>query len=247
MTSFAYPQQAASLFEFKSTTARLTAFIPVTTDCDQLHAALQSQLGGVDHFLAGEQIVIDFNSLPQIPSAVEIVAMISLLRQFALAPIAAQGGNRDQQVAAKEAGLVILSDSDLAASSVAPQNTQPQYQPEALAPQGATIITRPVRTGQQVYAKGGDLIVLALVSNGAEVIADGNIHVYAPLRGRALAGARGDSKARIFTTCMEAELVSIAGIYRSLDQDLPASISSKPAQISLEQDKIMIEPLNNLN
>ncbi|WP_157669843.1 septum site-determining protein MinC [Chitinibacter sp. GC72] len=251
MTSFAYPQQAASLFEFKSTTARLTAFIPVTTDCDQLHAALQSQLGGVDHFLAGEQIVIDFNSLPQIPSAVEIVAIISLLRQFALAPIAAQGGNRDQQVAAKEAGLVILSDSDLAASSAAgsaaPQNTQPKYQPEALTPQGATIITRPVRTGQQVYAKGGDLIVLALVSNGAEVIADGNIHVYAPLRGRALAGARGDSKARIFTTCMEAELVSIAGVYRSLDQDLPASISSKPAQISLEQDKIMIEPLNNLN
>ncbi|QLI82748.1 septum site-determining protein MinC [Chitinibacter fontanus] len=247
MTSFAYPEQAASLFEFKSTTTRLTAFIPVTTDCDQLQAALQAQLGGVDHFLAGEQIVIDFNSLPQIPSAVELVAMVNLLRQFALAPIAAQGGNRDQQVAAKEAGLVVLSDSEISASAHAQQNTQPQYVPEVVTPQGATIITRPVRTGQQVYAKGGDLIVLALVSNGAEVIADGNIHVYAPLRGRALAGARGDTSARIFTTCMEAELVSVAGIYRSLDQALPDSIRSKPAQIMLDQDKIVIEPLNNLN
>ncbi|WP_373975141.1 septum site-determining protein MinC [Chitinibacter sp. SCUT-21] len=247
MTSFAYPEQAASLFEFKSTTARLTAFIPVTTDCDQLQAALQAQLGGVDHFLAGEQIVFDFNSLPQIPSAVELVAMVNLLRQFALAPIAAQGGNRDQQVAAKEAGLVVLEESEIAASNNAPSNTPVPHQPETIAPQGATIITRPVRTGQQVYAKGGDLIVLALVSNGAEVIADGNIHVYAPLRGRALAGARGDTNARIFTTCMEAELVSIAGVYRSLDEALPDTLRAKPAQISLDQDKLLIDPLVNLN
>ncbi|QLG87243.1 septum site-determining protein MinC [Chitinibacter bivalviorum] len=246
MTSFAYPEQTASLFEFKSTTTRLTAFVPVTFDCDVLQAALQQQLGGTDHFLAGEQIVIDFNSLPQIPSAVEIVALVNLLRQYALAPIAAQGGNQDQQVAAREAGLVVLFDSEIAPSNSA-QHTPPEHQPETLTQQGATIITRPVRTGQQVYAKGGDLIVLALVSNGAEVIADGNIHVYAPLRGRALAGARGDTNARIFTTCMEAELVSVAGVYRSLDEALPDAIRSKPAQISLDQDKLMIEALNNLN
>jgi septum site-determining protein MinC len=247
MTSFAYPEQTANLFEFKSTTTRLTAFIPVTLDSEQLHSALQQQLGGVDHFLAGEQIVIDFNSLPQLPSAVEIVALVNLLRQFALLPIAVQGGNKNQQQAAKEAGLVVLADSEVTASSMAAQNTPPVHQPETLIQQGATIITRPVRTGQQVYAKGGDLIVLALVSNGAEVIADGNIHVYAPLRGRALAGARGDTNARIFTTCMEAELVSVAGIYRSLDEVLPDSIRAKPAQIALDQDKLVIEALNNLN
>ena len=109
------------------------------------------------------------------------------------------------------------------------------------------IIDRPVRTGQQVYAKGGVLIVLALVSHGAEVIVDGNIHLYAPLRGRALAGARGDTNARIFTTCMEAELVSIAGIYRSLDENLPTSIAGKPSQIYLDQEKLVIEALSQTN
>ncbi|WP_410498487.1 septum site-determining protein MinC [Chitinibacter sp. S2-10] len=242
MTSFVHAEQPASLFEFKSTSTRLTAFMPASIDCDQLQAALQAQLGGADHFLSGEQVVIDFNSLPQIPSAVELVAMMNLLRQFALQPIAAQGGNKDQQVAAREAGLMVLLESELV-----PQHTPTLHQSEIIAPQGATIITRPVRTGQQVYAKGGDLIVLALVSNGAEVIADGNIHVYAPLRGRALAGARGDMNARIFTTCMEAELLSIAGIYRSLDQALPDSIRAKPAQVLLDQEKIVIEALNNLN
>ncbi|WP_028450749.1 septum site-determining protein MinC [Chitinibacter tainanensis] len=247
MTSFAYPESTASLFEFKSSTTRLTAFVPVTTDCDQLQSALQAQLGGTDHFLSGEQVVIDFNSLPQIPSAVEIVAMVNLLRQFALAPIAVQGGNKDQQVAAREAGLVVLLETELTSTSQPAQHTPPVHQPEIIAPQGATIITRPVRTGQQVYAKGGDLIVLALVSNGAEVIADGNIHVYAPLRGRALAGARGNTEARIFTTCMEAELVSIAGVYRALDENLPDAIRGKPSQILLDENKIVIEALTNLN
>jgi len=109
------------------------------------------------------------------------------------------------------------------------------------------VINKPVRAGQQVYAKGGDLVILSLVSNGAEVIADGSIHVYAPLRGRALAGARGDVSARIYTTCMEAELVSIAGIYRTLEEALPEAIKSKPAQIYLDQEKIVIESLNEIN
>ena len=93
------------------------------------------------------------------------------------------------------------------------------------------IIDRPMRSGQQAYARGGDLVVLAAVNAGAEVIADGSIHIYAPLRGRALAGAQGDTGARIFTTCFEAELVSIAGVYRTFETGIPDRLAARPAQV----------------
>ena len=105
-----------------------------------------------------------------------------------------------------------------------------------------TVIDKPLRSGQRVYAKG-DLVVLGMVSNGAEIIAEGNIHIYAPLRGRALAGVHGNHDARIFCTCLEPELVSIAGIYRTTENPLPADVLGKPVQIWLDEEKLMIEPL----
>lgn len=114
----------------------------------------------------------------------------------------------------------------------------------ALRPAAATlIIDKPLRSGQQVYARGGDLIVLAVVSHGAEVIADGSIHVYAPLRGRALAGATGNPEARIFAASMEPQLVSIAGTWRTLEAGLPPEVAGKPAQVRLDGDKLIFEPL----
>ena len=104
------------------------------------------------------------------------------------------------------------------------------------------MIDRPLRSGQRIYAKG-DLVVLGLVSNGAEIIAEGNIHVYAPLRGRALAGVHGNHDARIFCTCLEAELISIAGIYRTTEVPLTADVAGKPVQIRLDDEKLLIEPL----
>jgi septum site-determining protein MinC len=109
-------------------------------------------------------------------------------------------------------------------------------------PEPALVIDRPLRSGQRIYAKG-DLVVLGLVSNGAEVIAEGNIHIYAPLRGRALAGVHGNHDARIFCTCLEAELISIAGIYRTTENPLPADVLGKPVQIRLDEEKLLIEPL----
>ena len=107
----------------------------------------------------------------------------------------------------------------------------------------ALIIDKPLRSGQQVYARGGDLIVLAVVSFGAEVIADGSIHVYAPLRGRAIAGAQGDAGARIFTAQMEPQLVSVAGVWRNFESNLPPEVAGKPAQVRLEGESLRIEPL----
>lgn len=107
------------------------------------------------------------------------------------------------------------------------------------------VIDRPLRSGQRVYARGGDLVVLGLVSHGAEVIADGNIHIYGPLRGRAIAGANGDAAARIFAAAMEPELISIAGTYRTTDKPLADDVLGKPAQVRLDGDRMLIEPLKS--
>lgn len=104
------------------------------------------------------------------------------------------------------------------------------------------VIDKPLRSGQQVYSKG-DLVVLGLVSYGAEVIAEGNIHIYAPLRGRALAGVHGNHAARIFCTCLEPELISIAGIYRTTENALPPDVLGKPVQVRLDQEKLLFETL----
>ena len=108
---------------------------------------------------------------------------------------------------------------------------------------GTLVIDRPLRSGQQIYARGGDVVVLDVVNFGAEVIADGNIHVYAPLRGKAIAGARGNTEARIFTTCMEAQLVAIAGIYRTSEVALPQEINGKAVRISLNDKSLVMDPI----
>ena len=115
----------------------------------------------------------------------------------------------------------------------APVATQPVQTAQPIAPATTMVIDRPLRSGQQVYARNADLVVLAMVNPGAEVAADGNIHVYAPLRGRAMAGASGNTQARILTTCFEAELVSVGGVYRPLEPGMPKDVSGKPAQVRL--------------
>nr|WKF58693.1 Septum site-determining protein MinC [Paraburkholderia busanensis] len=146
----------------------------------------------------------------------------------------------------------LLPPDDASADGVPPPGTPataaavepvPAAEPVRLATSSqTTVVDKPLRSGQRIYAKG-DLVVLGLVSYGAEVIAEGNIHIYAPLRGRALAGVQGNHDARIFCTCLEPELISIAGIYRTTENPLPADVLGKPVQIWLEEEKLMIEPL----
>ncbi|RKP56641.1 septum site-determining protein MinC [Pararobbsia silviterrae] len=125
--------------------------------------------------------------------------------------------------------------ADAASPSIAAADAQTIVRP-------TLVIDKPLRSGQQVYSKG-DLVVLGLVSYGAEVIAEGNIHIYAPLRGRALAGVHGNHEARIFCTCLEPELISIAGIYRTTENALPADVLGKPVQVRLDQEKLLFETL----
>ena len=119
-----------------------------------------------------------------------------------------------------------------------PEVPEPKKEPETVAAKNL-VITTPVRSGQQVYAKGGDLIIIAPVSAGAEVLADGNIHIYGPLRGRALAGVSGDKSARIFCQSLEAELISIAGSYK-VNEDLQKDHWKKNTQASLNGDQLTV-------
>src|SRR5450830_1538150 len=170
----------------------------------------------------------------------------------AAALVAVRGGNPAQTAAAVAAGLIDVPDVVLPQRHEAPQIEVQEVVREVIrevkvevpvAGPGTVVIDKPLRSGQQVYARGADIVVLALVSNGAEVIADGNVHVYAPLRGKAIAGARGNTEARIFSTCLEPELVSIAGIYRTTEVALPPEVAGKAAQIRLVGEKLLIEAL----
>ncbi|RSF02335.1 septum site-determining protein MinC [Achromobacter aegrifaciens] len=127
----------------------------------------------------------------------------------------------------------------------AASNTTSASSPTPAAPHSssALVITKPLRSGQRVYARHTDLVVIGMVSQGAEVIADGNIHVSGPWRGKARAGARGDTSARIFTTHLDAELLAVAGVYRVVEDKLDRTLQNQPALVRLDGDTLRIEAL----
>jgi septum site-determining protein MinC len=246
-----------AVFEFKSATLPLIAVILKTSDLEVLAEALDAQLADSPDFFEQEPVVIDLSQLPEegpadAGQALDFAALRGLLARHQTQPVAVRGGSDAQHAAARAAGLSVTAmpaapvprPAPAPAEAPPPAPEAPQIVREVPVPaNGTLVIDKPLRSGQQVYARGGDVIVTALVSFGAEVIADGNVHVYAPLRGKAIAGARGDTSARIFTTCMEAQLVAIAGIYRTAEVALPAEIAGKPARISLDGKKIVMEPI----
>ncbi len=219
------------------------------------HAALDTHLStlfaATPDFFGGEAAVFECGRLPADAPSPDWAWLARELKSRGLNPFAVQNASAELAAAAQQAGLLILNDVAPAPAAIAAE-PEPLPEPEAVpAPEPALsataptrIIDKPLRSGQRVYAAGGDIVVLAAVNPGAEVIADGSIHVYAPLKGRALAGARGDTSARIFTTHLEAELVSIAGVYRTFDAAPDAAVARKPAQIRLaDASQIVIEPL----
>lgn len=135
----------------------------------------------------------------------------------------------------------VQSEAATPPETAAPEPAAPE--PAAPAPSTALVITKPLRSGQRVYARHTDLVVIGMVSQGAEVIADGNVHVYGPLRGKAMAGARGDTSARIFTTQLDAELLAIAGVYRVVEAKLDSSLHNQPALVHLDGETLRVDAL----
>ncbi len=246
--------QSRTSFDLKSAQLPVVAVMLKSPDVSAFAAELAARLADDPEFFDNDPVLIDLTALRESDEPIDFASLIAELRQHHTQPVAVRGGSSEQMQAAHAAGLIAAPDAPKREKSARPEVREVIREVEVVREvqvpvevPGEGVVTmvvdKPLRSGQQVYARGGDLVVMAMVSFGAEVIADGNIHVYAPLRGRAIAGARGNTDARIFCTCMEAQLVSIAGMYRAIETDLPPDVLGKPAQVRLEGEKLLIEPL----
>lgn len=242
--------------EIKISTVVAVSAILSTADRLALDAALAEMTGGTADFFEDDLTVIDVAALPEGCGQIDWNGIIAVLTKYRLKPVAVR--NAPPHLAAEIAshGLTLETatkprDEEAAPAKPAPA---PAPAPAAAAPAaaeafpgnaGVMIIDTPVRAGQRIYARGCDLIVTAVVNNGAEIIADGSIHVYSTLNGRALAGASGNAEARIFALSMAPELVSIAGVYRTFEDGFPQEYARSPAQIRLVGDRIDILSVNS--
>ncbi len=237
-------------FELKNATLPLVSVVLKTADLAALEAELAARLAETPNFFNGDPVVVDLSQLEE-GAELDFAVLAELMRRHKMLPVAASGGSAAQMEAAAAAGF---SEAPEAPPAPAPRIETVVQKVEVVqevirevpaAAPPTVVVDKPLRSGQQVYAKGADLVVLAAVNFGAEVIADGHIHVYAPLRGRAIAGAKGNTEARIFTTCLEPELISIAGTYRTSETPVPDNVLRKPAQVRLVGDRLVMEPLQS--
>jgi septum site-determining protein MinC len=228
--------------EIKISTVVAISVILHVADRTALDCALKEMTGGVPDFFEGDLAVIDVGAVAPGGTHIDWASLIDLLKTYRLNPVAVRNATPEMEAKIIACGLSIDSGTK-ARDEVRPAAPpSPVAAPEVV--NGAMMIDTPVRAGQRIYARGCDLIITATVNNGAEIIADGSIHVYAALRGRALAGASGNASARIFALSMEPELVSIAGVYRTFEDGFPAELARQPAQISLVGDRIDILSVN---
>ena len=233
--------------EIKISTVVAVAILLHEASISVLEAALTEMTAGSPDFFDDEFAVIDVEAIAK--ATVDWNALIPLFKAHGLNPVAVRHAREEDYATIRSHGLSIdvVNKPRLEAEQVAPAPAPavviapPPAEPQIIVRNNpAMVIDTPVRAGQRIYARGADLIITASVNNGAEVIADGSIHIYAPLRGRALAGATGNTQARIFALTMEPELVSIAGIYRTFENGFPPLKANHPAQVKLNGDSIEV-------
>lgn len=226
------------------------------TDPAGLADEMHRMLGGRPDTFNHEPAILDFSALSDMPGNVDWSGLLSLLRRYRLQPMGVRGLTAEAHLmGARRTGLATLDEASVTAGKRPSKPATPAVDKEVSPPGAASgssanttlYIDRFVRSGQQVYAQGSDLVLLAGISPGSEVIADGNIHCFGPLAGRALAGARGDASARIIATCFGPELVAVAGVYRTFERGVPESIAGRAVVVrmksSAKNQSIIIEPL----
>jgi septum site-determining protein MinC len=237
--------------EIKISTVVAISTILHSADPLAIDAALKQMTGGVSDFFEDEFAVIDVAAIAPVSPSIDWRALADLLKKYRLNAVAVRGATPAMADGIRAAGLFLDDGAGGTREREQAQASAPAAPaPKAAAPAApaaampALIVDTPVRAGQRIYARGCDLIVTAVVNNGAEIIADGSIHVYAQLNGRALAGASGNADARIFALSMQPELVSIAGVYRTFDEGFPAAVGKSAAQIRLVGDRLDILSLS---
>ena len=253
--------------EFKSATIYTIRAVLHSDNIATVIEDLNQRMQEAGSFFAGESVVIDAS---EIETPIDWDALLEAFSGHKL-PVIGVVAHGDNASSALEVGLTKVElSSAIARATTAPKPASEVAEPMQAAtpvpaanaaqpervtdngqqtaqefgkPQPTLVIQGPLRSGQRVYARNTDLIVMGVVSQGAEVIADGNIHVYGPLRGKAMAGARGDTQARIFTTALDAELVAVAGVYRVIDGPLNQTLRRQPAMVYLKDQALRMDPL----
>jgi septum site-determining protein MinC len=244
--------KSSNVIELKADAFTLPVLRLLRNQPEEICNQLSGKIRQAPEMFRNAPLAIDIGPLAEEIGPVDFDNLIRMINDLGIRPIGVRGGSPTQQHSARTAGLAILSESRSPAKvGSLPESSKPAWveppserpgSARAFEPSAATLISKPVRSGQRIYAANGDLIILATVSAGAEIIADGNIHVYGTLRGRALAGMKGNLEARIFCSDLEAELVSISGQYQ-ISEGIDDSLRGKPVQIYLSGDSLRIEKL----
>jgi septum site-determining protein MinC len=246
-------------FKLKGTMPALTMLRLLTEDVAAIEEQLAEHIAQMPRFFLHAPVLLDLESLAETP--VDLAGVANMLRRHRLVPVAVRNPTDAQAELAVAAGWGVLQTAlapperslaperarDVAGAGSPAETPPPRESGTArrAAPDVRSVnltVRQPIRSGQVVYAPGGDLIALSAVSSGAELIADGNIHVYAPLRGRALAGAHDNTEASIFCMSLEAEFLSIAG-HCMTSEEIPEAHRRKPVRVQLRDDQIVVTPL----
>jgi len=228
------PKPSSTALRFKANAFTLTVLQVVDNDLLAIKNALDEKLRLSPDFFQNAPVMIDLSELSD-QQEIDLKAVAQQFRQHGLIPVGIRPACSTHSAQAKRLNLAIFQESHIGKPTSSKAATSSSTVP--------LVINNPVRSGQQVYAKNADLVVLSSVSAGAELLADGSIHVYGILRGRALAGVKGDTSAQIFCQSLQAELVSVAGNYR-LIEELKSDSNNEAVQIHLdESDRLIISHL----
>jgi septum site-determining protein MinC len=235
------PQTATpNAFDMKAGHFTLPALMIKGDDPDELDRFLAEQVAKLPQFFERAPLVIDLSQFPADRPLDNFAMMVGLVRGHGMIPVGVRGASTEQAEQAQMLELAIMPRHRSARDN---ESVQAKAAPAvAPTPRDAMVVDKPVRSGQRIYADGSDLILLSGISSGAEVMADGNVHAYGPIRGRVLAGVRENTRARIFCRDLGAELVAIAGRYR-VAEDLPRKYLGRSVQISLLENSLQFSSL----
>ena len=236
------------VFQLKGSMLAITVLELARNNLEGLDRQLAAKVAQAPNFFSNTPLVLALDKLPADCGAVDLPGLMRVCRQHGLRTLAIRANRIEDIAAAIAIDLPVLPPSGARERSLDPLEGEaakkimekPVEKPPEPTIKPTRVITTPVRGGQQIYAQGGDLVVIAPVSPGAELLADGNIHVYGPLRGRALAGIKGDTRARIFCQQMGAELISIAGQYKVSEDLRRDPLWGKAVQVGLSGDVLNI-------
>ena len=245
-------------FALKGGLFTLTTIDLLDVELDNFGKQLVDKIKQAPNFFKNAPIVIGLKSVSEIEKPIDFQKLKEILLTNKLFIVGVKNGSNNQHQLAIQAGIAVLRDTSKpktleninqpsapkSADKYIEQNASfvSNLDNDAQHHKATKLITEPIRSGQQICAPDGDLVIVAQVSPGAEVLAHGNIHIYGSLKGRALAGINGDEQARIFCSSLEAELISIAGQYR-ISEDLGSDVWKKPANISIQEGRLQISKL----